>query len=150
MKKYILSLIGFFCLSCHSNILFQEYKTIPDEEWCINHPLRFQIEIPEDGTYDLCTGIRHTTDYEMANLWCFIQVRDSSRVIFRDTLNIKLAEPDGRWLGNGFSLKSIEKQLNKKPHLSPGTYTCEIEQGMRMQCLKGIKNVGLSIKKTEQ
>lgn len=150
MKKYMLPLLGFLCLGCHSGVLFEEYKNIPDEEWCISHTVRFNIEIPEDGTYDLSTGIRHTTDYEMANLWCFIQVSDSARVLFRDTLNIKLAEPDGRWLGNGFTLKSIEKELNKNPHLTQGKYTCEIEQGMRIECLKGIKNVGFIVKKREE
>jgi len=150
MKKYMLTLLGFLCLSCHPDILFEEYRNIPDEKWCINHTVRFKIEIPENGTYRLFTGIRHTTDYEMANLWCFLQVSDSSRVLFRDTLNIKLAEPDGRWLGNGFTIKSIEKELNKKPFLTPGEYTCEIEQGMRMQCLNGIKNIGFIVKKTEQ
>ncbi len=150
MKKYMLSLLGFLCLSCHSDILFEEYRNIPDEEWCISNTVRFRIEIPEDGTYEFFSGIRHTTDYEMANLWCFIRVRDSARVLFRDTLNMKLAEPDGRWLGDGFTIKSIEQQLNKKPCLTRGAYTCEIEQGMRMQCLKGIKNVGLIVKKTEQ
>ena len=146
MKKYLLSLLGFLCISCHA-YLFEEYQNIPDEEWCIRNPIRFKIDIPEDGTYELLSGIRHTTDYEMANLWCFIKISDSTRVLFRDTLNIKLAKPDGRWLGDGFTIKSIEKELNKKPYLTQGEYTCEIEQGMRMQCLKGIKNVGLIVKK---
>ncbi len=149
MKKYLLSLLGFLCISCHA-YLFEEYQNIPDEEWCIRNPIRFKIDIPEDGTYELLSGIRHTTDYEMANLWCFIKISDSTRVLFRDTLNIKLAKPDGRWLGDGFTIKSIEKELNKKTYLTQGEYTCEIEQGMRMQCLKGIKNVGLIVKKTAQ
>lgn len=150
MKKYMLSLLGFLCLNCHSDILFEEYRNIPDEEWCIDNTVRFNIDIPEDGTYEFFSGIRHTTGYEMANLWCFIRVSDSARVLFRDTLNMKLAEPDGRWLGDGFTIKSIEQQLNKKPYLSRGAYTCEIEQGMRVQCLEGIKSVGLTVRKTAQ
>ena len=81
MKKYLLSLLGFLCISCHA-YLFEEYQNIPDEEWCIRNPIRFKIDIPEDGTYELLSGIRHTTDYEMANLWCFIKISDSTRVLF--------------------------------------------------------------------
>lgn len=150
MKRYLLLLISFFCFSCNHNLLFEEYKNIPGEEWCISHIVRFNIDIPEAGTYDLYTGVRHTTDYEMANLWCFIKISDSTRVLFRDTLNIKLAEPDGRWLGDGFTIKTIEKELNKATYLPKGKYTCDIEQGMRIQCLKGIKNIGFIVKKKEQ
>lgn len=145
----MLFLAGVFCLSCHSHV-FEEYRHIPDEKWCVQDIVRFKFEIPEKGRYRLFSGIRHTTDYEMANLWCFVRVSDSLRTIFQDTLNIKLAEPDGRWLGDGFNIKTIEKELNKQPYLPKGKYTCEIEQGMRIPCLKGIKNIGLIVKKAEQ
>lgn len=149
MKKYLLLILVFYCFSCNPKLQFEEYKHIPDEEWCINHPVRFNIDVTESGTYKLYAGIRHTTDYEMANLWCFINVSDSARVILRDTLNIKLAEPDGRWLGEGYTIKTLEKELNKSSFLSKGKYTCEIQQGMRIKCLKGIKNIGFIIQKTE-
>lgn len=150
MKKLIGFCILFYCISCNHTTAFEEYKILKDEEWCINTPARFEIGITEAGTYNLCTGIRHTTDYEMANLWCFITISDSSSVILRDTLNFILAEPDGRWLGKGFTLKNMEKPLKKNIHFQPGNYTCEIEQGMRIKCLKGIKNIGFIVKKAEE
>jgi gliding motility-associated lipoprotein GldH len=84
----------------------------------------------------------------MANLWCFIQIKDSAQTILRDTLNIKIAEPDGRWLGKGNSIKTLETPSHIHM-LNAGKYTFDIIQGMRTRSLNGIKNVGLVIRTKE-
>lgn len=146
MKKYISLLILIALASCQKNDLYKEYETISNEEWCINNPAIFQVDIPQTGDYFVNICLRHTTDYAMANLWCFVNIKDSTRYVFRDTLNMKLAEADGRWLGTGNSIKSIEYPVNKKIiTLQQGKYTFEVKQGMRLQCLEGIKNIGISV-----
>lgn len=146
MDKFILPIVILLTLtSCRQSVLFEDYAPIHEEQWAIGDTIRFQVDVPQKGDYDILLGVRHTTDYEMANLWCFMQVSDSTRTLFRDTLNIRVAEPDGRWLGKGFALKTVEypSHLTK---LDSGSLTFEIIQGMRMETLNGIRNVGLIIR----
>ena len=149
MKKYIWTVLVLCILAaCQQPAIFENYKTIEKESWLINDTVRFQVDIPRSGEYDFNVGIRHTTDYEMANLWCFIQIKDSAQTILRDTLNIKIAEPDGRWLGKGKSIKTLETPSHIHM-LNAGKYTFDIIQGMRTRSLNGIKNVGLVIRTKE-
>lgn len=151
MKTYILALLSAFTFcSCRQPEIFEDYRNIPDEEWQINDTVQFNADLPLNEEYDFQVGIRHTTDYEMANLWCFVIVRDSSGILVRDSLNIKIAEPDGRWIGKGNSIKTLEYPISRLNHALPaGSYSFAIVQGMRTRSLKGIKNVGLVIRKKE-
>ena len=90
MKKYIGPVLILCILAaCQQPAIFENYKTIKNESWLINDTVRFQVDIPRSGEYDLNVGIRHTTDYEMANLWCFIQIKDSAQAILRGYLEYK-------------------------------------------------------------
>ncbi|MDL2231518.1 gliding motility lipoprotein GldH, partial [Porphyromonadaceae bacterium OttesenSCG-928-L07] len=133
-------------LSCQDKSIYKDFRNIRNEEWCINDTLSFEVHVSESREYNMNLYVRHTTDYEMANLWCFIQVSDSSGTVLKDTVNMKLAEADGRWMGDGNSIKTVKQAINS-PHieLNEGLYTIKIEQGMRVKCLKGIKDVGISI-----
>lgn len=146
MKKYILLLIIVALAACQDSSVFEDYKTLDNEEWCLRNDAVFEIDIPATGNYNIDLCLRHTTDYEMANLWCFMNLKDSTGIILTDTVNIKVAENDGRWLGQGHSVKALQSPINKKNiHLDQGKYTLTIEQGMRTKCLKGVKNVGVII-----
>lgn len=150
MKRYLFLLLLLSLGGCQPGVIFREYQTLPDEKWCVAHKNRFEVEIPESGEYNIRIGIRHTTDYEMANLWCFISMSDSNQIVKKDTVNIRLAEPDGRWLGDGNTLKTVETTLPGSARKMPaGKYTFTLEQGMRVKCLPGVKNVGLIITRTD-
>ncbi|MCC8173713.1 MAG: gliding motility lipoprotein GldH [Odoribacter sp.] len=139
-----------FLISCSEQAIYDNYQNINDEAWCIGEATEFNFEIPEAGQYQFNIGIRHTTDYEMSNLWCFISLTDSTGYTQRDTINFKLAENDGRWLGKGNILKTLNAPIYKEnPVLFPGNYTMKIEQGMRIKCLKGIKNIGLKVEESK-
>lgn len=147
MKKYIFFIFLWLIGCSDPTLLYQDYQVVSDEEWCMNHPVSFSFTLPETENCELTLSIRHTTDYEMANLWCFLNVCDSTGSIFRDTIDLKLAEADGKWLGEGNTIKTIERPLKHPLLLPQGNYTVNIEQGMRIKCLKGIKNVGVKIRK---
>ena len=121
---------------------------MPEESWNRYNVIEFTAPIPDSGLYKVTLNIRHTTDFETANLWCFVTTRSHASQQLKDTVNIKIAEPDGRWLGKGGSIKSIEQPVNRNPVLLPrGDVRFRIEQGMRIEEMKGVKNVGLRIEK---
>lgn len=79
IKSLFLLLLSCFFGGCTSSAIFEDYRNIPQEKWAINSDIQFEVEIPQNGDYDFILCIRHTTDYEMANLWCFLTVADSTR-----------------------------------------------------------------------
>lgn len=145
---YIVVFIVFLFLACKQKQVYESYKSIDNEEWCRGNVANFETTIPDSGKYIVNVYLRHTTDYEMSNLWCFISTRSTAAKELKDTTNIKVAEEDGRWLGSGNTIKTVRQPIAKNPVTLPkGKVTFRIEQGMRIECLKGVKDIGLEIVK---
>lgn len=132
--------------SCHSSAIFERYEEIPEESWSRYNVVSFNTQVPDSGWYDIKICLRHTTDYEMANLWCFLRVCSPDSTQLSDTVNLKIAEPDGRWLGEGGTIKTLQHPINRNPVFLPkGDLVIQIEQGMRFEEVKGIKSVGVRV-----
>lgn len=137
-----------FFMACKPGSVYEEYKSIDGENWCRANVVEFETTIPDSGKYIVNLYLRHTTDYEMANLWCFVSTRSTAAQELKDTTNIRIAEPDGRWLGDGNAVKTVRQPLSKNPVvLNKGSVTLRVEQGMRVECLKGVKDIGIEIVK---
>ncbi len=151
IRYFIICLLVILTSGCKKGVVFGIYQTVKDENWCRYDIPEFRVNIPEAGRYKVSLCMRHTSDYEMANLWCFMEIRHNAERLRKDTANIKIAESDGRWLGEGGTIKTLEQPLNKEGILLPqGECLFRIEQGMRIECLKGVKNVGLKIEKINE
>ena len=70
MRKYIFFLSVILMGACQSPAVFEKYEEQPDEVWNRYHIVEFTADIPDSGQYIVKLCLRHTTDYEMANLWC--------------------------------------------------------------------------------
>ena len=150
MNKLLISFFLLLIIACHSPAVFEKYEDIPDETWNRYNVISYTASIPDSGLYNIKICLRHTTDYEMANLWCFIRTRSHAGKQLSDTVNFKIAEPDGRWLGKGGTIKTTEQPINRNPVMLPkGDVIFRIEQGMRTEDMKGIKNVGIKIEKAD-
>lgn len=147
-RLYILGVIVLACCACKQGAQFEGYHHLDNEEWCINDTAKFEVDIPAPGTYNISLCVRHTTDYEMANLWCFVHVQDTLHHLISDTVNIRIAQPDGRWIGTGGSVKNVEFPINKHDiKLEKGLHTVSLVQAMRTRCQKGLKDIGIKITK---
>lgn len=146
MKRFVPFLFILFCFACNSSVVFERYQEIPEETWSRYNVLEFKTTLADSGLYDIALCVRHSTDYEMANLWCFISTRSRAPKEMRDSVNMKIAAPDGRWLGQGYNIKTVEQPIGKNPVFLPqGEIVIRIEQGMRREQMNGIKNVGIKI-----
>lgn len=151
MKRYLIPIILLLTAACQSSAVFEKYEEIPEEIWNRNNIIEVKANIPDSGLYKVSLCIRHTTDYEMANLWCFISTRSHAAQQLQDTVNLKIAESDGRWLGQGNTIKIVEQTINKSPVTLPkGDVIFRIEQGMRLEEMSGVKNVGIKIERIKQ
>jgi gliding motility-associated lipoprotein GldH len=67
----------------------------------------------------------------------------------RDTLELTLADYDGRWLGSGMGSIKFSRFLFQQGirFKQTGTYHFMLEQAMRVRDLDGIHDIGLRIEK---
>ncbi|MEH6536943.1 MAG: gliding motility lipoprotein GldH [Psychroserpens sp.] len=158
---FICLLILVISVSCDSNRVFDEYKSVPDE-WNKANKIEFKVT-PPDSTraYNLFVNLRNTEDYKYSNLFLIVEVNYPNGKTLKDTLEYKMANPDGTFLGTGFT-DVKENKLWYKGYEEPfvfnesGEYTVNIQHAMRqngsvdgIDKLEGITDVGFRIEHSQ-
>ena len=144
----IYGLLGVLFVSCSSKAIIDEYQHIEGDVWKSGNVRRFKFKLDNiERPYSFYINIRHTTDYKYSNLFLFVESSFPDGTIARDTIELLLAAPDGRWLGKGLGkIKENIILLNPKILLpDTGQYEISLEQGMRETQLKGISDIGIKI-----
>ena len=140
-------------ISCDNNIIFNDYKTFANQTWNSDSIIIWDYSVIDTiSKNQLVIKVRHTTDYEFQNLFLFIKAEK------KDTLELLLANKEGKWLGKGIGdVREVEIVYRKdKAFTKKGKLTFEIEQAMRygalekIQHLNNIKAIGLSIQKQDE
>ena len=155
MKKFIiLSALAAALVSalssCDSSGVYDKYYEIPKLSWHKDSLLTFHVPAEDASqSYNLIIQIRNEISYKYSNLWLFCEFTDTHGAVKRDTFEITLAEPSGRWMGKGNgsikTLQTVYKRDFRFP--APGEYTFSIQHGMRDERLTGIHNVGFRVEK---
>ncbi|MGY8988449.1 MAG: gliding motility lipoprotein GldH [Flavobacteriales bacterium] len=139
-------------ISCNSNVVFENYKTFENQTWNADSSVIFSYSVRDTSCNNqVIIKVRHTTNYEFRNLFLFVKAEKI------DTVELMLANKEGKWLGKGIGdIKEVEFVYVKDTVLSrKGDFTFEIEHAMRygelekIQYLNNIKAIGLSIKKQD-
>jgi len=141
-------------VSCDSNRIYDEYKSVPNQ-WQKDDIVEFEyIPIDTLNAYNLFINIRNTNDYKFNNLFLIAELDfpNGKRVV--DTLEYKMAKPNGELLGSGFT-DVKENKLWYKEHFKfneSGTYKLKVQQAMRengaiegVDALQGITDIGFRI-----
>jgi len=137
--------------SCDSARKFDEFKNIPGSAWHKDSLVNFQIPVTDTlQHHNLIIQIRNETTYNYSNLWLFIEICQPGGNVLRDTFEVSLAEPSGKWLGEGLGGIKTLQTYYKKNFWFPvsGSYSISLQHGMRQDILKGIHDVGIRIEKT--
>ena len=129
---------------------FDKRTVIPEAEWKQENRVAFDVEINDTASvYEFGIGLRHLENYRYSNLYVFLHTTMPNGNNFIDTIDIPLATPEGKWIGDGSgSMRDRRHTVNdtlRFPLL--GTYHFEIEQAMREPVLKGISDIGIYIEK---
>lgn len=143
----ILVLLVMLLVSCSSGVLFDQTANVAGR-WYKDNPKDFDVPVPDSlATYDFYLNVRHNTDYRYSNLYLFLQTRFPNGHLTRDTLQLILADNAGKWLGKGWGSVKEDQILLKRNLRFPmkGNYEFTIWQAMRADTLKGIRNIGLRI-----
>ncbi len=148
MKKIlVIFILALLCTQCTNHYEHSDIINIKNS-WNKKDTLNFNFSIKNSKEKkNINFIIRNNNDYPFSNLYLFIKLKQGKNTIITDTLNYKLADNTGRWLGTGMgSVKEIYLEYRKNyPFPKNGNYTLSIVQGMRKDTLKGIEDFGITI-----
>jgi gliding motility-associated lipoprotein GldH len=152
-KKISLALFSVVLLAaCDKSRVFEKNIKIPNYEWDANNVLRFEVPINDTvADYNMYFNIRQSSGYSFSNLYLFFTVHSPAGTAERDTVEIKLADETGKWLGDGLGDIWDNKVLFRKNFRFPvsGNYIFEMEQAMRVNPLSYIMDAGIRIEYAE-
>ncbi|WP_299312947.1 gliding motility lipoprotein GldH [uncultured Aquimarina sp.] len=145
-------------VSCDDARVFDEYRTVSGS-WKKNEKIRFTLpELDSLQRYNLFINVRNKNDYKFSNLFLISEMEFPNGKIVTDTLEYEMAEPNGEWLGVGFTdLK--ESKLWYKANVNfveKGEYKVVLQHAMRkngetlgINSLEGITDIGFRIEFAE-
>ena len=151
-KKTLLLLLVFIVgmISCDSKRVFEEHVSIDKGTWNSKNKLTFDVAISDlVSRYNIYLNVRNGAEYPYSNLYLFMNTVSPDGQIARDTIELTLADYDGRWLGSGMGSVKFSRFLFQKDFRfkQTGKYRILLEQAMRVQELNGIHDIGLRIEK---
>ncbi|TWO33928.1 gliding motility lipoprotein GldH [Seonamhaeicola sediminis] len=158
-NSWLFFLILFFVVvSCDSNRVFDTYKSIPNT-WHKDSIVSFKVTPPDSiNAYNLFINLRNTSAYKYNNLHVIVEMVFPHGKTIKDTLEYRMADPNGKLLGTGYTDVKENKLWYKELVIfqEKGEYTVNIQQAMRENGkvngvveLEGITDVGFRIEKPE-
>lgn len=148
-RKGFLALSTCLLLFSCEQPLYENYEQIQNAVWEKNKEFLFAFEITDTtALYDITLEVRNNNIYPYRNLWLFSEEKFPDGSIMRDTTEYKLADENGKWNGQGFSV--FQQSFPFRANYSfpqGGEYSFTFLQGMRRDELKGIQAIGLRVEK---
>jgi len=143
--------------SCSGNMKFDQYKSIKNDRWHKDSIVNFIVPLNDSiSKNNININIRNNKDYEFSNLFLIVGIKFPNNYQIIDTLEYEMTDPEGHFLGTGFS-DIKENRLEYKTNVIfpvKGDYKISIQQAMRktkdidgLVFLNGITDVGVQIEK---
>lgn len=158
MNRISLKLLVAVCIlallaSCSEKAVYDQVRSFESNEWGADHPLEFKVAINDTSrSYDLLLHVRTTKTYAYSNIWLFLETTAPSGQTLTDTLEVMLADENGKWLGKGFGNVNsmLVPYLTSVKFINRGVYSISIAQGMREEILTDVLDIGLVINYSDQ
>lgn len=152
LPSAFLMLCVLFFSSCDSKRVFEQNQAIPESGWAQSNIVKFNVDIKDPSTpTNFYINVRNADGYPYNNLFLFIKTTFPNGKMSNDTLECILADEKGKWIGSGIG-DLYDNQIPFKKNVRfplAGTYSFEIQQGMRTDNIPLIIDVGLRIEKAE-
>jgi gliding motility-associated lipoprotein GldH len=153
-NNFLFLLLTLVLVSCDKKSVFDQYKSV-DNLWHKDSIISFKLpQFDASKKYNLFINIRDNNDYPYDNIFLIVSMKQPNKKTLVDTLEYKMANPDGSLLGDGFSDVKTSKLVYKE-NISfdlKGEYIVKIQHANRqtgkivgLQNLKGVSDVGFRI-----
>ena len=160
LKTISYIVLGVLLLSCTSNSPYNEYHPIENQTWFSINEKEFIVNSSDTiSQNNVFINIRNNKDYPFSSLFLIGTVKFPSGLQVVDTLEYEMTDPNGNWLGTGFSDVKENKLYYKEDVVFSeiGTYNFTIKHATRgiedvegTVPLFGITDVGLSVEKIKK
>ncbi|MDD2474643.1 MAG: gliding motility lipoprotein GldH [Dysgonamonadaceae bacterium] len=149
--RYSLIILFSVCLlSCKQNEEYYKYIFISQNIWPLDDALCFEfdsVSFDINHRYEVSFEITHNVKYAYENLWLYIDQTLDDSILSRDTIECKLVNDAGRWIGSGNGATrhvSYKYKTNLKLD-SVKQYKVCINHAMQDIQLKGVERIGLKL-----
>ena len=154
-SRYISGVFLIFLFAgCDKARVFEDNKTITDNVWKTEEPVIFNVDITDSiSPCNFYMNIRHAEGYPFSNLNLFLKTKFPNGKFARDTIELMLQSPDGKWQGSGLGDIWDNQIMFKRGLRFPlkGKYEFTIEHAMAStRALPMIMEVGMRIEKQEE
>lgn len=142
--------LALFLWSCSEEVIYEKSQDIATEGWHMNDVVTFRKEIKDTTQlHDIFLNVRNTNTYPYSNLYVFFHTTFPSGTVYKDTIEMTLADRQGNWTGEGFGkIKSNSFHFRKDVWFpEQGEFTFTIQHAMRDEYIKGITDIGIRIEK---
>lgn len=140
--------ISLLFAGCMEKPFYERMDPMTGRIWEASAVLEHEIQVTDTAqTYDFYLNIRIGADYGFSNMYLFIGTEFPDGRSVRDTVECILADRTGRWLGKGLG-DIRDNRILFKPNVrfpNTGSYRFNLQQGMRMEELDEVYDVGISI-----
>ena len=147
-------LLALLVISCDKKRVFDEYKSVGNS-WHRDSIITFKLpKLESEKKYNLFVNVRDNNDYPFDNLFLIVSLEQPNKKILVDTLEYKMANPDGTLMGDGFTdIKENKLFYKEKVDFKlKGDYKVHVRQAVRqtgkvagVNNLKGVTEVGFRI-----
>lgn len=156
---FVAVVMGVICSACDSNTVWSDTQSIAGT-WDKQEAVIFTVpSLDSLKNYNVFINLRNTNDYPFNNLFLIAAIEFPHGKTITDTLEYKMAYPNGEWMGEGIgSVKENKLLLRENIQFSEfGNYNIILTQAVRnngetegVSQLPGITDVGISIEKATQ
>ena len=134
-------------VACQQSTVYHFYRSVDNIAWEKMDTLRFDCpQLAEGGTYRCSVGVRFQEQMPYRDVNLVLEHRIGNERT-RDTLNMLLADNDGKWLTQGVALHGYEVEAATIEVPAEATVELLIYHIMPCQSLTGFTEVGLKIEK---
>ncbi|MFD2100255.1 gliding motility lipoprotein GldH [Flagellimonas iocasae] len=144
--------------SCNDHLVYSEYEPLKEGKWEIEKVVNFEFSGMDTITpYNMFINIRNDDTFPFSNLFLITEFEAPDGNTLKDTLEYRMAQPTGEWLGKGLGSVKENKLWFQENVVFPdsGVYKVSISHAMRkngdvegVYILDGITDVGLEIEKS--
>jgi gliding motility-associated lipoprotein GldH len=120
-----------------------EWRDIDLPGWRYGHTLTFNADSDSVAIDKVVLSVRHTDDYEYANLWVELSYASGDTTV-ADTFDVTLADKFGKWLGTGTGLSYQQNDTLVPRHRVNLGSPLHLRHVMRVDTLQNIDQIGLS------
>jgi len=158
LRNWHISSIGIALIllaSCQQNQVFNTSKVIESKGWNKDSILSFNLPVLDSvQKHHIFFNVRNTNAYPFSNLYLIAQIEHPNGKQQVDTLQYRMAKPNGEWLGSGATSIKESKlwYLENFKFLENGHYKIKVQHAMRTNgntqgliYLKGISDFGIQL-----